>query len=331
MATRVGPGGALTVANQRDAFGPAFFTESIRFKTGKGGIRLSLGYVAMMEDGREHPTVILEHYSAGLLSAVANEPALETSESYRWPTAGAGVAAKLSSRLRQRWSDLAAAMEELATDETKLGALGSSLQRLTATSAASAERDAVLLGVDLVMASLPSEAYQRLDRLRPVLGRLGVPLAYTHRDEGGRQYARTVAMAVAHRAGKSRWTDQAFLVSQQLGWESAFADSLPDTFEPVIERGERFLRGHRASLVWLEVAWTVARAHETAWSLNKAQPGKEYAEEAPRHRERALELYRTILEQTTDSRLSHRLRRRIRRIELDVDTGCREYAAPDPC
>ena len=95
LTTRLGRGVPVPVANQRDAFGPAFFIESVRYGTARGAIRLSIGNV-WMEDGGEHPTVILEHYSAGLQKAVATEPALESTERLGWQAAGAGLAAKLS-------------------------------------------------------------------------------------------------------------------------------------------------------------------------------------------------------------------------------------------
>jgi hypothetical protein len=104
-------------------------------------------------------------------------------------------------------------------------------------------------------------------------------------------------------------------------------------FRPVIERGEAFLKDHPNSAVWNAVALTVAQAHETAWSLAMGRcvtgdigwDWKNYVLEAPRHRERAIELYEKLLRQPPAIPALRSANRRLQRLRLNVDTNYHRY------
>jgi hypothetical protein len=151
-------------------------------------------------------------------------------------------------------------------------------------------------------------------------------------------YRGSLLESLVGRAGTNRWTDQALLSFQEMGWEKACDcgwDSLlgADQFRPVIERGEAFLKRNPNSGVWNEVALTVAQAHETAWSLamGRCEEGdigwdwKDYVLEAPRHREQAIELYERLLRQKPAMPGLHSARRRLQRLRLNVDTNYHPY------
>jgi len=112
------------------------------------------------------------------------------------------------------------------------------------------------------------------------------------------------------------------------GWDEAIG---PDLFAPTVAHGEAFVRDYPASPIATEVLWLVAEAHETAWSLSKAQPGDEYIQparyllDAPRHRERAIALYEQLLRREPEGPRRSTTINRLRRLKLDVDTNYHRY------
>lgn len=161
---------------------------------------------------------------------------------------------------------------------------------------------------------------------------LGVRLEPSHYVEFCYQGSLLDSLVV--RAGRNRWTDQAFLSFQEMGWETACdCASGSDQFRPVIERGEAFLKDHPNSAVRHGVALTVAQGHETAWSLamGRCVAGDigwnwtDYVLEAPAHREQAIALYEKLLRDASGIPALRSVKQRLPRLKLDVDTNYHHY------
>jgi hypothetical protein len=81
----------------------------------------------------------------------------------------------------------------------------------------------------------------------------------------------------------------------------------------------------------------MAEAHETAWSLSKSLPVADYLDparyrlDAPRHREKALDLYGRYLKLRPGVAGLDSIRHRMNRLRLDVDTDFHKYFCPDVC
>lgn len=142
------------------------------------------------------------------------------------------------------------------------------------------------------------------------------------------------------RAGSNRWADLVFLRSLRGDFDlfardsclGSFYDCQP--FQTIIRVGERFLKEHPRSSITGELRLLVARAHETGWSLSKspASPTEEgafdptnFTIEAPANRLRALELYEEHLHANPTDPRNPIIKRRLARIRLDIDTGCRAF------
>ncbi len=151
---------------------------------------------------------------------------------------------------------------------------------------------------------------------------------------GGWWYSGGFIDSVVAHAGANRWSDDAVLDRTAVGWNLAYGCSPEigtDEFRPVIARGEAFLKAHPSSWVVPEVRLLVAEAHETAWSLGKMFTGDKYidstvyAVDAPAHRTRAIELYELQLRERPGDPRNAGIRKRLARMQIDVDTGYREF------
>jgi hypothetical protein len=147
-------------------------------------------------------------------------------------------------------------------------------------------------------------------------------------------YCGSILDSLAARVGQDEWCDRAFLSLLDQGWITNCSGSFEgaefgnDLFAPVLSRGEAFLSKHPGTDVWPSVALRVALAHETLWSLSHRDDQGGYPDwktEAPRHRRRALELYRDLMDRTRDAGFQRAIRNRIRSLEQDVDTKCTVY------
>jgi hypothetical protein len=139
----------------------------------------------------------------------------------------------------------------------------------------------------------------------------------------------TMLNEVALARQDSIWGQRAFLAMTRRGWDPhCCCTSDEDAFTPVIERGEKFLREHPDSRLFLDVLGEVAAAYETWWSLSKAGPQdvyasnpESYAEGAGPARQRAIELYRLYAEK----RRKPSVQQVLFRLEKSIDTGQRRY------
>jgi hypothetical protein len=182
-------------------------------------------------------------------------------------------------------------------------------------------------GAGLALDPADSVAMRLVDEaMGPVGGhRVQVPDGWCWQD--------SLAERLAARAGDDTWTGRAFLELMERGWQSrcelcGYDPRIgTDLFKPVIERGDAFLRQHGNSPIAREVRWLVAEAHETAWSLSRADLADEYIEwsryvlDAPGHRTRAIEFYESLLRAEPPGPRRTAVLERLARLRLDVDTG----------
>ncbi len=247
---------------------------------------------------------------------------------------------------------LRAALEEAAPSPAALGAVQAALAEAMSLRAGE-RRDLLQWASHLWLASLDSlttgsdAARDRAAHVEAALTPLGVTF---HAGEDGiaRLYRGSLATTLMQRLGRSPWADHAFADRLGSGWDSAGTGAYQwDAYRFIIDRGESFLRDHPRSTAGREVAFLVAQAHETAWSLaiaDGAEGGNNPELDragAGTHRRRALELYRGLVGEalpeagldlwwspdfTAEPAARHRdLRRRMWRLEFDIDTESRAH------
>lgn len=156
--------------------------------------------------------------------------------------------------------------------------------------------------------------------------------------DGGWWYTGGFIDSVVSHPGANRWAGYAFLDRTNAGWneeDGSGCASGSDEFRSVIARGEAFLKANPSSGVAPEVSLLVAEAHETAWSLGRMFSGDEYvpstmyASDAPFHRMRAIAMYEIHLRDNPRDSRNTEIRKRLRRMRLDVDTGYRRFWCSD--
>jgi hypothetical protein len=188
-------------------------------------------------------------------------------------------------------------------------------------------RDLLLLASDSILGNFYSTDTSEVRRLRADLIPLKVEINPYY---DGLGYCGSLLRPVAVRVGKNRWADWAFARMQFLGWDTDCRCGNGDLFRQVIRRGNAFLKQHPHSPATREVAFSIAQAHETAWSMSLASADDEvnparYRSEAPEHRRLAIEGYRRLLPTIRKPELHWRMRMRLRRIELYFDTSSRDF------
>jgi hypothetical protein len=148
-------------------------------------------------------------------------------------------------------------------------------------------------------------------------------------------YCGSLLSELIGRAGTNRWTDEAFAEWVEGGALDSCEceEQAPDR---VIAQGESFLRDHPSSPACIAVERAVAEGHETLWSLSQVTSVDGDYTSYPSwlaltgagHRDQALALYRDVLRRAPAGWKLERLRRRVRRIEIGVDTGQRAFFCP---
>ena len=175
--------------------------------------------------------------------------------------------------------------------------------------------------------------------VRRTLSGFGVKLGHmTH--NGGLEYHRDLLWRVWREYPDTEAGEMAFVQLQRLGWNTDPREGCPpnpDLFREVIVRGEEFLRDHPRSSYRMDVAYTVAVANESWWSIAQAPaddaivsappyPRRERnAREAGAARERAIEWYREVVRLAPASPEAASALRRLPRLELNLDTGQRRF------
>jgi len=158
---------------------------------------------------------------------------------------------------------------------------------------------------------------------------------FTESHWGGWAYDEGILGTLASRRGENRWTDEAFLEAMDGACDASYGDG--DGWRKVLKDGEDYVRRFPSSSIVPEVMLHMAEAHETAWSLSKSLPVADYLDparyrlDAPRHREKALDLYGRYLKLRPGVAGLDSIRHRMNRLRLDVDTDFHKYFCPDVC
>jgi len=310
--------------------GSGFWKEVTRFTAPSGILYV---YRVASEEETVLDSLVVMHLSARLVAA--SSPG--TFEPSRWPSR---VFQEVWSALAIPWPRFAAFLRVSGSQKKDLPAVREALSQSRGPGVSIGQQDLLRYAAHLWLK--PSEgppAWGRTDTaaVRLIVDTLkpfGVRVEQTH--EGEWCYDGALAESVAMYAGRSRWADLAFIELMDRGWESPCAmcgtdkPFGPNLFQPVIERGNAYLAAHPDAAIAGLVTLRVAEAHETAWSLSKVASDDEYIDpkkyqlDAPQHREQALLLYEKVIERSPGL-ADDDLRRRLRRIRLDIDTSFHKY------
>lgn len=313
--------------------GSAFQKNASEYAGARGELRAyrsSFGYPGAPE------SIVIKYWSHGLLADAAASPAAPGMIEFSWDDTTIVLPSERDARraLAQGHRALEASLVKRPTSPEDLPVVLEALQQ--AGRMHSEEADLLRYASHLWARDLPDAVKEEVGRqLTPYLG---MPLEFCQND--------SLIYRLAARAGENRWTDAAFLELMDLGWGCLYCDGESDVCEgmdtsaPVIEHGEEFLSAHSRSPIGSEVAWRVAMAHETAWTLwvcrrgipptpeqvaQKPHVRSEFDMTGPKNRDRAIELYTMLIRQDPTSVRSRAASRRIPRMRLDVATDYRRY------
>jgi hypothetical protein len=157
---------------------------------------------------------------------------------------------------------------------------------------------------------------------------------------GGLDYRRDLLWRVWREFPQTAAGEQAFVLLQSRGWNTdnqLGCPPNPDFFRTVIEKGEAFLAERPGSAVRTEVLHALAVAYESWWSIARAPADDgivslsvyprraDNAREAVLARAQAIQYYREIVRIAPESPEAAAARRRLPRLELDLDTGQRRF------
>ncbi|MFW6201861.1 MAG: hypothetical protein ACOC8B_04740, partial [Gemmatimonadota bacterium] len=144
--------------------------------------------------------------------------------------------------------------------------------------------------------------------------------------------ARPLLWTVWREHPETRAGEYAFLQLQLAGWDTGFAcGEGSDAFRRVIERGRTFLDERPDSPLRGYVAYTVAAAYETWWSLSRAPDdaiyvvADDYRPGADEARRRAIAFYATAARALEGTVEADDAVRRTARLHLGSDTRQRRY------
>jgi hypothetical protein len=175
--------------------------------------------------------------------------------------------------------------------------------------------------------------------IRRQLAGYGVTLGHTMHD-GRLAYGRDLLWRVWREFPDTGAGELAFLELECRGWDTSArigCPTNPDLFREVIARGTAYLAGHPKSSVRMQVSYAVAVAYESWWSIAHAPAGDAFigAPPYPRRasnarlageaRTHAIEYYRRVVRMAPASPEAAAALRRLPRLELDLDTGQRQF------
>lgn len=350
LARRLGPGRERPPESALDGLGRSWKHPVHEFTTPAGLLR-----VYRAEDTWSQDSLLVAHWFAPLAAEEKEDwspqPTADSElpfEAQRTRERRHEAADALGSRDRA----LQAALRAPAPAPAGLDAVRAALTEAR-TLRAGERRDLLVWATHLWLASLGSltdgseAARSQAAQVAAAFAPLGVTF-HPGDDDTTRLYRGSLAAALMLRLGKTGWADHAFAERLNSGWDSTGTGAYQwDAFRFIIARGEPFLREYPRSAAWREVALLVAQAHETAWSLARSdgaealtEPAVDPAAAEP-HRRRALALYKGLVGgslpeagigpwwwpgyATEQAARQRDLRRRIRRLELEIDTGGREH------
>jgi hypothetical protein len=206
------------------------------------------------------------------------------------------------------------------------------LRRAARPSVKEAERDLILYGVDrwvwwMFWSSTDSVLAARVDAaLHPFQAGIVGQGSVWHYEHG-------LLKHLEMRPWSSEWRGQVFL-----DWMENLCEFAGDGTEwkHILERGNEYLGKSPSSAHAPEVILHLAEAHETAWSvgLTMGSSMPEYAgyrDQSADHREKAIALYERYLRVRPESSEAGEIRRRLRRLRINMDTGFWKYYCPSEC
>ena len=120
----------------------------------------------------------------------------------------------------------------------------------------------------------PGRSWPGFEETRKRLAGFGIEYEWAHFGAG---FGNTgnLLWRVWKEHSETRWGERAFLLLQLKGWTKGVSCSYgEENFREVIARGERFLAQRPESRHWTNVAFAVAQAYETWWSLIHPVPMK---------------------------------------------------------
>lgn len=326
-------GAPVALPKENDDFHSVEWKTGQRFETRQGPLWVYLEDVA----DPEHVTLMVDRQSAGLRTLDA--PASIFSPNYS-PGSEVGRPAAVQRELIRALEgvdrEVAKALGRSKPTSSDLPVFVRALERMRVSRGESA--DPVSLATHMwlraLSESLSGGEEKKWDATVAALKSHGVRFQADH--DMGWAYCGSLLGGLARRAGSNRWADEGFAE-----WlENGAADSCvcsDETADRVIARGEEFLRSHPGSTARAAVERAIGEAHETLWSLSQVTTVEgEYtsysswlALSGTEHRDQALAHYREALRGAPEGWKLDPLRRRIRRIELGVDTAQRAFYCAD--
>jgi len=257
----------------------------------------------------------------------------------------------IAKELAAHWPGLAAAMRRAPASLADSTVVRDALVRSEAGSVGQEEQDKVRWAAHkwchLALSTFKEDEMVCVPcrPLESAFGRWGLKVFAGH--YGGWYTNGAFVAPLLRRAGSNRWTDLVFLKTLYGDFDLSRSDSCRGTFiscqpfQLVMDEGEAFLRDHPRSSVATEVRLLAALAHETGWSLSKFRPSPDAGDPtsdvgspfdptsftlgAPLNRSRAIELYEDHLRLNPLDPRNRLIKRRLARIRLDIDTGCRAF------
>jgi hypothetical protein len=323
---------------RRDILGARYgaWTLIAELATPWGRLRLLRG-----ADPETRDSLILEHTSRRLEEALARSEREGSPYEPEEPSSADSLRevrerAEVARALRSSAPQFAQALSVFPSRATDAGVVGAAIadagRALSSSSSDLVSWAGHLWGMGLNLGPEDTLAVRRVNEVMGPAGGRCIQLP-----DGQWCWEDSLAERLATRAGDNAWTEHAFLELMERGLQShcALCGWDPrvgsDLFRPTIECGEAFLREHGNSPIARAVRWLVAEAHETAWSLSKAELADEYIEwtryvlDAPEHRARAIELYEFLLRGEPAGPRRSAVLNRLRRLRLDVDTGFHRF------
>lgn len=175
--------------------------------------------------------------------------------------------------------------------------------------------------------------------IRRKLAGYGVTLgAQTH--DGGLAYANDLVWRVWREFPDTHAGEMAFLGLLRRGWNTDPGEGCPanpDLFRDVIEKGEAFLAQRPQTIFRKEIAYAIATAYESWWSIGHAPADDEWvnappyprreinARQSAAARQFAIQYYREVVRLAPGSPEAASALRRLPRLELGLDTGQRRF------
>jgi hypothetical protein len=145
-------------------------------------------------------------------------------------------------------------------------------------------------------------------------------------------YDHALARQVYRDSSSTPAGEWAFLTLEKLGWNTGVGCAGdPATFRSVIAESDRFFNRHQTSAYRLDFLFDLAQAYETWWSLSQASSDDDYVVAAnftagaDRARERAIELYRQIVQETPKSDFAAYATVVLPLLQSKLDTMQRQY------